>query len=59
MTVLLVGVCNRVVDVAVGLDVPFDRMGADALAGVAVGPIDDAAPASICAQPEHAVVQLG
>ena len=38
---------------------PLDRVRADALAGVAVGPVDDSAAAGVLAQPEHAVVHLG
>ena len=57
--VLLVRVRDRIADVAVSLDVPLDRVCADPLALIAVGPIDDALAARVFSQPEHAVVHLG
>ena len=59
MAILLVGVANRVRQVAVLLDVPFDCVGRDALRLVAVGPVDHAAASGVGAQPENAVVHLG
>ena len=56
---LLVGVRNRVADGWVLCNCVFNCVGADPLAGVAVGAVDDALPASVSAQPEQTVVQFG
>ena len=59
VTVLLVGVGRGVSDVFVLLNLPLDRVRADAHARVAVGAVDDALAARVSAQPEEGVVELG
>ena len=59
VAVLLVRVRNRVRQVGILLNLPLDSVGADALARVAVGPVDDALAAPVTPEPEQAVVHLG
>ena len=59
VAVLLVGVGRGVSDVFVLLDLPLDRVRADAHARVAVGAVDDALAARVSAQPEQGVVKFG
>ena len=59
MAVLLVGVGNGVCQVRILLDMPLNSMGRDALACVAIGPVDDALTTAVTAKPKQAVVHLG
>ena len=59
VTVLLVGVSNRIRQIFVLLDLPLDSVGGDALTGVAICAINHAATTSVRTQPEQAVVHFG
>ena len=49
MAVLLVGVANCIGQIAILLDLPFNGMGRDALAGVAVSAVDNTPPTGVSA----------
>ena len=58
MTVLLVSVANRIRQVAILLNLPFDGVGRYTHARVAVSAVHNAPPTGISAQPKKAVVEL-
>ena len=59
VAVLLIGVPDGVRQVAVLLDLPLNRMGRDALAGVAVSTVHDAPATGVRTQPKQPVVKFG